>query len=144
MKTSILSVFLVSILVIGCGSAPKPAKLQSTGSKLTLNNSLLEEQYKFVPKDMRLQNLDWIYQIQAVKNQVLNNYLENDQVVRTFLVAHNASKIIIVGEKNLIAGYKEYFIKNGVDATIDLQPINIKTGDKNMVNILFFHTKESK
>ncbi|OCR84587.1 cag pathogenicity island Cag12 family protein, partial [Campylobacter fetus] len=57
------------------------------------------------------------------------------------LVAHNAAKIIIIGQEQLIKDYKIYFKKNGVDAQIDLQPVNIVKGDINTVNILFFHTK---
>ncbi|EAJ2196061.1 TPA: cag pathogenicity island protein [Campylobacter jejuni] len=139
MKKTLSFLLLTSIVFTGCAvSAPKPKKLEG-GSKLSLNNSLLEERYKFVPKDSRLSNMDWIYQLELAKDK--EGLLSNEQVVKTFLLAHNAKRIILIGEKNVIQEYNEYFKKNGVQAEILLQPLNIIKGNKNTVNMLFFHAK---
>ncbi|EFT8705559.1 cag pathogenicity island protein [Campylobacter lari] len=142
MKKTLSFLLLASVIFIGCASsAPKPKKLEG-GSKLTLNNSLLEEKYRFVPKDSKLSNMDWIYQIELTKNK--EGLLTNEQIVKTFLLAHNAKRIILIGEKNIIQEYEEYFKKNGVEAEMILQPISIIKGDKNTINMLFFHAKDGE
>ena len=48
MKKMSLSLALIASLMVGC-SAPKAKRLDD-GSALSINNSLLEHKYSFVPK----------------------------------------------------------------------------------------------
>ncbi|OCR84566.1 cag pathogenicity island Cag12 family protein, partial [Campylobacter fetus] len=78
---NIFLLIIAGVLLASCSSkAPAPKKL-STGSKISINNQILEEQYRFVPKDINLQNINWLYQIVAVKRK--NEFLSNDQIVKT-------------------------------------------------------------
>ncbi|EKT0418656.1 cag pathogenicity island protein [Campylobacter jejuni] len=137
MKKILLSLALIAILTIGC-SAPKAKKLDD-GSALYINNSILEKQYNFVPKDPFLSSSNWTYQIIVEKKSVEDDFIKNDLITKTFLLAHNASKIILVGREDLIKEYKDYFIKNQVIAPIELQPINPYPENINKVSILFFN-----
>ena len=134
MKKMSLSLALIALMAVGC-SAPKPKELDN-GSALSVNNSILERQYNFVPKDSFLSSFNWTYHIVIEKTD--EDFIKNDLIVKTFLLAHNATKIIIVGRENLIRDYKRYFIKNQESAPIELQPINPTQRDFNKVNILFF------
>lgn len=133
----ILHLTILMAFILGC--AKSPTKLQESG-KLSINNSILEERYSFVPKDDFLKNTDWAYQIEAIPSG--KYLLSNEQMVKTFLLAHNATKIVIVGNKNKIEQYKSYLRENGVSAEINLQPV--ETGDKEFVNLLFFNKKDKK
>ncbi|HEH4176822.1 TPA: cag pathogenicity island protein, partial [Campylobacter jejuni] len=112
MKKISLSLALIAILTIGC-SAPKAKKLDD-GSALYINNSILEKQYNFVPKDQFLSSSNWTYQIIVEKKSIEDDFIKNDLITKAFLLAHNASKIILVGREDLIREYKDYFIKNQV------------------------------
>lgn len=130
----------VSILIAGCG-AKKPKSLDD-GSQLRPNVSVLEQRYSFVPKDPYLSSFNWTYQINATKE---NGYLlRNEQMVKTFLLAHNATKIIIVGKKELIEEYWRYFKDNQVQTPIVLQDITPVNEDLNSVNIMFFNQTRSQ
>ncbi|ALW49318.1 cag pathogenicity island protein [Campylobacter jejuni] len=137
MKKISLSLALIAILTIGC-SAPKAKKLDD-GSALYINNSILEKQYNFVPKDQFLSSSNWTYQIIVEKKSIEDDFIKNDLITKAFLLAHNASKIILVGREDLIREYKDYFIKNQVIAPIELQPINPYPENINKVSILFFN-----
>jgi len=90
-----------------------------------------------VPKDPRLQYTPWTYQAVATKGK---KYLfKNEDIVRVFLAAHNASEIIIIGRPNLIKEYKQYFLENQVTTPIRLQAVKPISRDYNTVNILFFN-----
>ncbi len=147
MKKKILSVVVASALVVGLsgcsGKAPDPEPVSSwdKNSALTINKELLLKKEISVPKDPYLVNHNWTYQVNSsIENGEL---FKNDQIVKTFLVAHNASEIILIGEKNTIEKYKEYFIKNQVTANIKLQPVSHMIKNSNFVNILFFNKKEN-
>ena len=134
MTKNILSLAIIAALVGGC-AAPKPKELDN-GSALSVNNSILERQYNFVPKDSFLSSFNWTYHIVIEKTD--EDFIKNDLIVKAFMLAHNATKIIIVGRESLIKDYKRYFLKNQVSAPIELQPINPTQRDFNKVNILFF------
>lgn len=137
-----LSLAIMASILVGCG-APKPVQLDKN-SALTINNSILEKKYSFVPKDPFLNNFNWTYNIVTIKNSKDDDFIRNDMVVKTFLLAHNASKIILVGREDLIKEYKEYFLKNQVEALIELQSIEPIAEDYNAVNMLFFHSLEKE
>ncbi len=136
MKTMSLSV-LVALLIIGC-SSPKPKRLDE-GSAISINNALLEKQYNFVPKDSFLSSQNWTYQIVVEKKSIEDDFIKNELVTKTFLLAHNATKMILIGREDLIKDYKEYFLNNQVIIPIELQPINPYEEEINRVNILFFN-----
>lgn len=137
MKKMSLSLAVIASLVVGC-SVPQPKKLDN-GSILTINTSILEKQYNFVPKDSFLSSQNWTYQIIAEKKSEKDDFIKNELITKTFLLAHNASRMILVGREDLIQAYKEYFIKNQVIIPIELQPINPYEEDYNKVSILFFN-----
>ncbi|MCI5786043.1 cag pathogenicity island Cag12 family protein [Helicobacter trogontum] len=132
----IITLACVSTLIALVGCNPKPKRLDNN-SALTINNRLLEMQYNFVPKDPFLGNSDWTYHIVVTK--INGEYLRNDEVLKTFLLAHNADKIILVGAKDLIQEYKHYFKQHQVTAIIEMQPVSPVPEDLDKVNILFFH-----
>lgn len=134
MKKSYLTILVAFVLILGCAQAP--ARLQENG-KLSINNSILDERYSFVPKDEFLKNTNWAYQIEAIPSG--KYLLSNEQMVKTFLLAHNSKKIIIVGDKNEVKAYERYLRENGVAAEIYLQPID---KDKEFVKLLFFNKKD--
>lgn len=139
MKILHISIAMTSLLLfIGCG-AKNPTKLQNN-KNLGINNSLLEQRYSFIPKDEFLTNTNWAYQIEAIPSG--EYLLSNEQMVKTFLLAHNASRIVIIGNENEIEKYKKYFKENGVTAEIYLQPV--ETNNKEFVNLLFFNKKDKK
>ncbi|HIC3488300.1 TPA: cag pathogenicity island Cag12 family protein [Campylobacter coli] len=137
MKKMSLSLALIASLMVGC-SAPKAKRLDD-GSALSINNSLLEHKYSFVPKDPYLSGFNWTYHIVVEKKTVDDDFIKNDLVTKTFLLAHNSTKIILVGREDLIKQYKHYFEKNQVLAPIELQPVSPVERDFNKVNILFFN-----
>ncbi|EAJ1255029.1 cag pathogenicity island protein [Campylobacter lari] len=136
-KMSLSLAVIASLMAVGC-SAPKPKQLDD-GSALSINNSILERQYNFVPKDSFLSSQNWTYQIVVEKNSIEDDFIKNELVTKTFLLAHNASRMILVGREDLIKDYKEYFIKNQVVIPIELQPINPYKEERNRVSILFFN-----
>lgn len=139
MKNLKLTLALASaILLVGCG-AKNPPKLQE-GKNLGINNALLEQRYSFVPKDEFLSNVNFVYELEAIPS---GEYLiANELMVKTFLLAHNASKIIIIGDKNKIKAYKNYFLENGVKAEMYLQPL--ENSENHFVKLLFFNKKEQE
>lgn len=68
--------------------------------------------------------------------------LANELMVKTFLLAHNAQKIIIIGNKDKVKAYKNYFLENGVRAKMYLQPL--ENSQNQFVKLLFFNKKEQK
>lgn len=118
--------------VTGCASVPDPIELDNS-SVITINEELIRKQNKKIPLDPFLKENNWFYNIIFEKNG--DEYIPNNQIIKSFYVAHNAGKIIIIGNKNLAKDYKSYFEKNGVK-NIQIHEINQK--DKNKVNILFF------
>ncbi len=136
---NIILISLIVVIFTGCSNKipnAKPVKWQKD-SALTINKEfLLTKEFK-VPKDPTLSKENWTYQKIAQKE---GKYLfKNDDIVKTFLVAHNSSEIIIIGRKDLINEYKNYFSKNQVTANIKLQEVNPIKKDFNKVNILFFN-----
>lgn len=134
------SLAMGALLFSGC-SYKEPKSFESA-KQVTINNSLLESKYNFVPKDPYLRSLNFAYELYAKPSGawVLPNHL----VVKTFLLAHNSQKIVIVsGNEMLLERYKDYFFSHGVSAEISLQkvdnaPDKLNTG----VQLLFFNTKQ--
>ncbi len=60
------------------------------------------------------------------------------------MLAHNADKIIILGEKNLALQYRNYFKANGVKAYVDVQPVDLARDLRDRVKIMFFSSKATK
>ena len=139
-KQHLMFVVAISIFIAGCG-AKKPKELDND-SALSINNSLLERKYNFVPKDSFLSSFNWTYHINATKND--KELLRNDQMVKTFLLAHNATKIIIVGRKELIKEYEKYLRDNQVKAFIELHDVYPIERDFNTVNLLFFNQTQGE
>jgi len=134
-----ISALVVSaILFSGCSNkipdAEKPK--WEKNSALVINKEFILAKEFSVPKDPYLKNENWTYQITAEKQK--DNYFKNDEIVKTFIIAHNAEEIILVGRDEVIRDYRNYFIKNQVSADIKLQPVNPISKDFNKVNILFF------
>ncbi|NDJ28062.1 cag pathogenicity island protein [Campylobacter sp. MIT 12-8780] len=125
----------ISLFIAGC-AAKKPKELDDNSAQ-SINNALLERQYNFVPKDSFLSSFNWTYHINATKEN--GELLRNEQMVKVFLLAHNATKIIIVGKKDLIKEYEKYLRKNQVKALIELQDVDPIERDINTVNLLFFN-----
>jgi len=139
------SLIAMGLVFTGCSTKiPMPVNAQwDNESAISINNSLVFTKSYKVPKDSYLSNTNFTYQVIAQKKGI---YLfENEQIAKTFLVAHNANKIIIIGKKDLVTEYKNYFLKNGVSAEIVEQSLSPIDKDINFVNILFFNkVKEIK
>ena len=136
----VIGLSIVTILSFaGCSDKipdAQPVKWHKDSS-LTINNEfLLTREFK-VPKDPHLKNENWTFQAIAQKD---GKYLfKNEDITRIFLIAHNASEIILVGRADLIQEYKNYFLENQVTANIKLQVVEPVEKDFNKVNILFFN-----
>lgn len=141
MKTTALSIAAIAVLAVGisgCGTK-KPTKLELTTQSVSINNALLDSKHTFVPKDARLKTSNWAYEIES---EIKGDYFfENNAMVKVFLLAHNADRIIILGEGRVAKQYRNYFRNNGVDAYIDVQEIDMKPEYKNRVKIMFFSSK---
>ena len=84
----------LSLLMAGC-SAPKAVELDGD-SLITINEDLLKRKYYNVPLDPFLKETNWTYSALITKTQ--DGYiLENDKIIKVFLVAHNADRIILNG-----------------------------------------------
>lgn len=138
-KTKLIFVIATSLFILGCSKAPEPVKLDNN-SAITINQELIRKHNFNVPKDPFLKNNNWTYNINLIKNE--KELISNDMIVKTFLVAHNADKIIVVGNENVINDYVTYFKQNGVTANIETSKVDMIDGKKNMVNVLFFHEKK--
>ncbi|OBV30147.1 hypothetical protein BKN38_05215 [Helicobacter sp. CLO-3] len=137
-KALVFSAVAAAMLAIS-GCSKKPVQIEWKATSQSINNALLEERYSFVPKDKKLKESNWAYEVEA---QAKGDYLfENNQMVKVFLLAHNADKIIILGEKNLALQYRNYFKANGVIAYIDVQPVDLARGLRDRVKIMFFSSK---
>lgn len=132
-----------TFLFIGCSSkAPDPVSLDD-GSDVTINQNLLIRHDKSVPLDPFLKANNWTYNIHAQKTAD-GELFKNEQIVKLFLLAHNATKIIIVGSDQVTGKYQDYLKSNGVKAPIEIQPVSSINLQKNFVNILFFHKTNTK
>ena len=135
------TIFIALIFIFaGCSKPPKPVKLDS-GSAVAINHNLITEENYSVPKDHFLQNNDWTYNIYLTPVDK-DTLIKNDLIVKTFYLAHNADKLIILGYAPLAIKYKNYLVKNGVDTEIEIRPLDSINYKKDLVNILFFHTKK--
>lgn len=131
--------FLISLFFIGCSfKPPKPIELDG-GSNISINQGLIIKRDSSVPEDPFLKEHNWTYNINFIASK--DRLIPDDLIVKTFYLAQNASKIIIVGYTPVANRYKEYFLANGVRAKIIMQPVDGINLNKNQVNVLFFHTK---
>lgn len=146
MTKQALALSAAALLFIGCSSkVPDPVRLDD-GSDITINQNLLIRHDKSVPLDPFLKENNWTYNIHAQRSAD-GELFKNDQIVKLFLLAHNATNIIIVGSDEVTNEYKAYLKANGVTAPIEIQPVSSINLQKNLVNILFFHkinTKDNK
>lgn len=69
-----------------------------------------------------------------------DEYIPNNMIVKTFYVAHNADKIIVIGNKKIAQDYKDYLASNGCK-NIAIHPVDSIGQSKKRVNILFFGMK---
>lgn len=121
----------------GCAGIPDPVELDG-GSAITINQELIRKEKKGIPLDPFLKEHNWTYNI--VFEKIGNEYIPNNQIVKSFYVAHNANKIIIIGNKDLAQDYKQYFEKNGVK-NIEIHEVLYINENANKVNVLFFGKK---
>ena len=139
MQKGIQMAVAVAVMLAFSACSKQPTQIEWGAESKGINNAILEERYNFVPKDKKLKESNWAYEVEA---QTKGDYLfENNQMVKVFLLAHNADKIIILGEKNLALQYRNYFKANGVTAYIDVQPIDLARGLRDRVKIMFFSSK---
>lgn len=141
MKNFIVFTALV-LLFTGCSKPPKPVELDS-GSNVAINHNLITNKVYSVPQDYFLKNNNWTYNVYLSPVDE-NTLIKNDLVVKTFYLAHNADKLIILGYGPLAQKYKNYFIENGVKAEIEIRPLDLISHRKDLVNVLYFHTKEKR
>lgn len=126
-----------TLFATGCAGVPDPVELDG-GSAITINQELIRKQNKGIPLDPFLKEHNWTYNI--VFEKIGNEYIPNNQIVKSFYVAHNANKIIIIGNKDLAQDYKQYFEKNGVK-NIEIHEVLYINENANKVNVLFFGKK---
>lgn len=129
----------LSLAVFLSACAPKPTS--PNAKQVTINNALLEKHYSFVPRDPYLKSQNFVYEMFLEPKGAY--MLDNEIVVKTFLLAHNSTRIILIGSPALIQKYRHYFLQNGVSAQIELQPIDnemYQTG----IQAIFFNKKEMK
>lgn len=131
----------LSLLIAGC-SAPKAVELDGD-SLITINEDLLKRKYYNVPLDPFLKETNWTYSALITKTDT-GYILENDKIIKVFLVAHNADRIILNGTVDMTEEIRQYFIENGVKANIEISIVDSIKGSKNIVNALFFHEKKDK
>lgn len=141
MKKQILLVAVTGLIFSACSKAPDPVKLDS-GSATTINNALIARKINEIPQDPFLQNLKWSYNMNFIK--IGDEYMRNDEIVKGFYLAHNADKMIIIGNEKIAREYKSYFLNNQVKADIQIHPIDMIEGSKQRVNVLFFSKNQMK
>lgn len=140
MKIQILATICLGMMLINGCSAPKVVKLDGD-SLITINEDLLRYKKSNLPLDPFLKVTNWTYS--ALISKTKDGYiLENDDVVKVFLVAHNADRIILNGTADMTKEIKQYFIDNGVKANIEISIVDSIKGSKKIVNALFFHEKK--
>ena len=135
--------FLVAsaFIATGCSKAPEAIKLDG-GSAITINQSLITQKLNSVEKDPFLANNKWSYNMNFIK--ISNELLRNDEIVKAFYLAHNAEKMIIIGNEKIAREYKDYFVYNQVKADIIIHSIDSINGSKQRVNVLFFSKNHLK
>lgn len=139
MNKKILMFAVAGLLLSACSKAPEPVKLDD-GSATAINQGLILKKSYSVQKDPFLQSNKWSYNMYFTK--IGNDYMRNDEIVKGFYLAHNADRIIIIGNEKIAREYKSYFLENGVTANIELHPIDMIDGSKQRVNVLFFSKKQ--
>lgn len=132
-KLKIFSLCALAALSLSACGVKKPVSVG--GEQVSINNTLLEERYNFVPKDPYLKEQNYAYSMILTPN---HNYLiDNDLVVKTFLLAHSSQKITLIGKEQQIQKYRDYFIENGVSAEIYLQPVeDLRAENESSHNLL--------
>lgn len=136
-KMAVCCLLTIPFFATGCAGVPDPVELDG-GSAITINQELIRKQNKGIPLDPFLKEHNWTYNI--VFEKIGNEYIPNNQIVKSFYVAHNANKIIIIGNKDLAQDYKQYFEKNGVK-NIEIHEVLYINENANKVNVLFFGKK---
>ena len=129
---------LCGVLLVGCGSAPKPIALDGTAS-VTINQGMITERNNKIVEDQFLSKNNWTYDI-ILKPAERGELITDSLRVKTFYLAHHADRIIIVGAN--AEKYKKYFEGEGVKAVIETWYMDRIKGDPNAVNVSFFHAKK--
>ena len=135
--TSLASIAAISFLFFGCSSIPKPIELDSS-SQITINQEIIRQERHNIPLDPFLKQNNWTYNLMFEKSG--DEYIPNNMIVKTFYVAHNADKIIVIGNKKIAQDYKDYLASNGCK-NIAIHPVDSIGQSKKRVNILFFGMK---
>ncbi|MFA5428477.1 MAG: cag pathogenicity island Cag12 family protein [Sulfurimonas sp.] len=134
-KIRLFGAAALAVFLSACSSSlPQPESVKSWDQDTTINHSLLKQNKSVVPKDPFLKNAHWAYKIKVNKRS--GDLFTNEQIVKVFLVAHNASQIVIIGPETLAYEYKRYFVNNGVAAKIEIEP---SSSSYAAVDILFFN-----
>lgn len=136
-KFKYVASLIISLVFIGCSGVPKPIELDGN-SAITINQELVRQERHNIPLDPFLKQHNWTYSLTFTKND--NEYIPNDMIIKTFYVAHNADRIIIIGNKNIAQDYKEYLITKGCK-NIAIHQVDSIGQSKKRVNILFFGIK---
>lgn len=140
MKNKILVSAILALTIVGCGNPPEPIQLDND-SAITINQELIRKESRQIPLDPFMKQNNWTYNLEFEKSSD-GEYIPNDKIVKAFFVAHNADKIIIIGNKAIAKEYKTYLVKNGCKAeNIAIHHIDSIVGSKKRVNILFFGMK---
>lgn len=136
-KFKYVASLIISLVFIGCSGVPKPIELDGN-SAITINQELVRQERHNIPLDPFLKQHNWTYSLTFTKND--NEYIPNDMIIKTFYVAHNADRIIIIGNKNIAQDYKEYLTTKGCK-NIAIHQVDSIGQSKKRVNILFFGIK---
>lgn len=136
-KFTYLASVATAFMLVGCTSMPKPIELDGN-SQITINQDLIKQEKRNIPLDPFLKQNNWTYNLMFEK--IGDEYIPNDMVVKTFYVAHNADRIIIVGNQEIAQDYKNYLTSNGCK-NIAIHPVDSIGLSKKRVNILFFGMK---
>ena len=136
-KFKYVASLIISLVFIGCSGVPKPIELDGN-SAITINQELVRQERHNIPLDPFLKQHNWTYSLTFTKND--NEYIPNDMIIKTFYVAHNADRIIIIGNKNIAQDYKEYLTTKGCK-NIAIHQVDSIVQSKKRVNILFFGIK---
>ncbi len=73
----------IAAMIVMSGCSTKPVQIEWGAKSQSINNALLEERYSFVPRDKKLKESNWAYEVEA---RAKGDYLfENNQMVKVFL-----------------------------------------------------------
>ena len=142
MRKQILIVAVTGLIFSACSINPPDVIELDSGSATTINNALVTKKINEVEKDPFLRDNKWSYNMNFIK--IDNEYMRNDEIVKGFYLAHNADKIVIIGDEKIAREYRSYFLENQVTAKIEIHPVDLIALSKNRINVLFFSKNQLK